>query len=81
MSHSVKLFAYLAEQLGSQVTIELPELVTKQTIVALLIEQFPKSKNEISGCNVAINQSFINQECFNVEEINEIALIPPVSGG
>ena len=81
MKQSIKLFAYLAEQLGAEAEIQLPALIGKQIILENVAEAFPAAKPEIMECNVAINQAFVSTEEYHLESVEEIALIPPVSGG
>lgn len=81
MQKKVKAFAYLGEKLHHEVRINLPSQVSKQTVLEEVKQQFPQFKQEIDECSVAINQSFAGEETYAVTEIDEIALIPPVSGG
>lgn len=81
MVKTIKLFAYLQESIGKEVSVCLSDPVSRQDILNTLIEQFPLLKNELVTCNVAINHAFVTNESFKLQEIDEIALIPPVSGG
>lgn len=78
----IKLFAYLAETLGATIKVQLPKTFTKSQLLETVAQAFPLMKNEIMTCNVAINQTFATEgQVYEVAEIKEIALIPPVSGG
>lgn len=81
MSQEIKFFAYLAETIAPVVTIELPAEIDRSTVLTALAEKYPLYKDEIASCNVAVNQSYITDEHYLLTEIDEIALIPPVSGG
>lgn len=78
----IKLFAYLSEKLGPQISCTLPETITKQSLLALLAETHPELSDELKHCNVAVNQTFISEQAvFFTTDIKELAIIPPVSGG
>lgn len=78
----IKLFAYLSEKLGPQISCTLPETITKQSLLALLAETYPTLSDELKHCNVAVNQAFISEQSFFfTTDIKELAIIPPVSGG
>ncbi|HLQ40416.1 MAG TPA: MoaD/ThiS family protein [Tetragenococcus sp.] len=81
MEKKIKAFAYLGEKLQHEVQVDLPLQVSKAIILDKLQKQFPQFKQEIDECSVAINQGFAGEEIYSVTEIDEIALIPPVSGG
>ncbi|MEX2414828.1 MAG: molybdenum cofactor biosynthesis protein MoaE, partial [Paenibacillaceae bacterium] len=78
----VMLFAGLAERFGTNI-LEV-EISTKQiTVHALkehLIAQFQEHASYIRPCFMAKNQSYAGPEEF-LGETDELALIPPVSGG
>ncbi|KRK40303.1 MoaD/ThiS family protein [Loigolactobacillus bifermentans] len=78
----IKLFAFLADQLGEQITVALDEPVTAQQILTTVREQYPKVSSALKDATVAINQTFVtDDQSFQLAAIHEIALIPPVSGG
>ncbi|MFC6171161.1 MoaD/ThiS family protein [Loigolactobacillus jiayinensis] len=79
---NVKLFAILAEQIGrSEVELSIATPITAATVKAALQAQFPQTAAVLADCLVAINQTFVSEEHFAPDEVSEIALIPPVSGG
>ncbi|GAB4261474.1 MAG: molybdopterin converting factor subunit 1 [Saprospiraceae bacterium] len=59
--------------------IELPENCTVAELRSLLAEQYPVL-NELSALRFAINSEYA-QESDLLQEGDEVALIPPVSGG
>ncbi|MDD9149615.1 MoaD/ThiS family protein [Sporolactobacillus sp. CQH2019] len=81
MIYSVRLFAMLSEQLGAQVNVELSTPVSAQAVRAAVIRKYPQVRADIVRSAVAINQNFVNDEIYLPDDIEEIALIPPVSGG
>lgn len=81
MVKTIKLFAYLSEQVSPEVSLELPEKIDKEIILSAMSHAYPLFKGEIKTCNVAINQQFVINESYLSHDVAEIALIPPVSGG
>lgn len=78
----VLLFAGLAEAAGcSVVTLPLEkETVTIQEVRLLLADRYPGLKDLLEKSMAAINQEYARNE-DEVSESDEIAFIPPVSGG
>ena len=64
---------------GKEVLIELPEPCTTDHLQVLLVEKFPKLKS-ITSFSLSVNHSFID-ESLEIGTDDEIAIIPPVSGG
>lgn len=81
MKISVKLFAFLGNQLGPVVTIDLPTNTTVAAIKNAIIALDPLVKETVENSRLAINQEFINQSEITLNSTDEVALIPPVSGG
>ncbi len=78
----LNLFAYLAETLGETITVQLPDVFDKEQLLQAVAASQPLMKSEIMTCNVAVDQAFATEsETFVREQVGEIALIPPVSGG
>jgi molybdopterin synthase catalytic subunit len=84
MTLDVFLFAGLAERIGSSsVRLELGESSATLTAAELkreLIRRFPDSEALIRASFVAKNQAYA-EDSENIGEQDEVALIPPVSGG
>jgi molybdopterin synthase catalytic subunit len=61
-------------------TFELPPGATVATIRAAILEKFPRIRPAISSIRIAVNEEFAGNE-HPLRTGDEIALIPPVSGG
>ncbi|WCM59825.1 MoaD/ThiS family protein [Paenibacillus polymyxa] len=82
MNYHIQVFAGLAEQMGGPI-IMVPteqETMTVAALKDLLSECFPKSAVQLQGSFVARNQAYAAPEDL-VSIHDEIAIIPPVSGG
>ncbi len=79
--NKIKLFGFLAAFLAPEVELELPSEFDKATILTALSNRFPHQKSDFVKCNVAVNQVYIFDEVVKRDEVQEIAIIPPVSGG
>ncbi|MCR8659014.1 molybdenum cofactor biosynthesis protein MoaE [Paenibacillus endoradicis] len=81
-SWKFKLFAGLTERFGSsviEVSLEQPSYTTLQ-LKKHLSEAFPQQAASLSVCYIAANMQYcIDEQIINYEQ--EIALLPPVSGG
>jgi molybdopterin converting factor subunit 1 len=64
---------------GSSVSIELPEQRTTGSLKQLLESSYPRLKQLVSYM-VAVNNEFAADDNI-INERDEIAIIPPVSGG
>ncbi len=81
--YTIRLFAGLAERVGkSQVIIEVPQSqdISVAQMKELLSEQYPDAKIMIQGAFAAVNQEYALADNI-IKPVDEIALIPPVSGG
>lgn len=77
----ILLFAQLGEVIAPEVTVELPENLTRQNVLSALAAAFPLQAALIKSSNVAVNQTYLTDVPVSRESANEIAIIPPVSGG
>ncbi|TEA95180.1 molybdenum cofactor biosynthesis protein MoaD [Lactiplantibacillus plantarum] len=79
MELTIKLFAMLAEQIGPTVTVTVstPAAMVKPA----LSQRTPALKAVINNARIAVNQEFIADDRQVLQSTDEIALIPPVSGG
>ncbi len=78
MRVQVLLFALFREQAGqARITLELPEGATVAEAKALLEQQYPL---KLSGGVAAINER-LAQASDRLEDGDELAFLPPVSGG
>jgi molybdopterin converting factor subunit 1 len=64
---------------GSSVDVELPKNGTTRNLKASLEERYPRLKHLVSYM-VAVNNEYAEDEGV-ISEGDEIAIIPPVSGG
>src|SRR4051812_35801181 len=82
MHLQIFLFAGLAEKLGSsQISLPIPQdQITVEQLKQLLISQFPEAAEVIFLSFIAKNQAYAQPGEF-LSAKDEIALIPPVSGG
>jgi len=81
MTVRILLFAGLRERLRSDsVELELPEGVTVAQLLAALGERHPALRDLLPPCRVAVEQEFVGPE-HPVRAGDEVAVIPPVSGG
>jgi MoaD family protein len=80
MKYKINLFGITRDIVGGNVTeIELGQLADVQAVLGKLKADFPKLK-EIKSLLVAVNSEYAEADLV-LSETDEIALIPPVSGG
>lgn len=78
---TVLLFASLQDLLGGeQIEVELSEETTAAELVGMLEDSHPALKRFNRHFRVAVNQEFVSDE-DRISPGDEVALIPPVSGG
>lgn len=81
MQVRVMLFAILRDAAGtSEVTLDLPEGARASAAGAALVEKFPSLRPYVPRVAYAINRSYCHPET-ELRDGDELALIPPVSGG
>lgn len=81
MTVRILLFAGLRERLRSDwVELELPEGVTVAQLLTALGDRHPALRELLPPCRVAVEQEFVGPE-HPVRAGDEVAVIPPVSGG
>ncbi len=81
MQCNILLFAGLAERAGArQVTVELADDATVRDLLAALAEQYPSLATLLDACFVSLNQEYATPET-PIRPGDEIAILPPVSGG
>ena len=77
----VKLFARLREQAGlAAETIQVPHGATAGQVYAALRVSHPALESDLDAVRPALNQEFVGWETL-VGDGDELAFIPPVSGG
>jgi len=76
MTIPVLLFASLRSKHGECVPVELPTPATVGALISLL-----RSRGLwVDGARVAVNRAFVTDE-HTIQRHDEVAVIPPVSGG
>ena len=81
MTIHVRLFAILRERAGlSHVLLELPDRATVDQATVALREKYPAIADHLSRIVFAVNQNYTDRGAV-LNDGDELALIPPVSGG
>ncbi len=81
MKARVRLFAVLREKVGaSEVTLELPDDSTVADLMKGMARQYPALLEGVAHIMVAVNTEYV-QQSQPLHDGDEVALIPPVSGG
>ncbi|MDI9881449.1 MoaD/ThiS family protein [Flectobacillus longus] len=80
MKYTIALFGITKEIVGSSsTTLEVADMLTTDDLLALLRAEYPKL-GAIRSLLLAVNNEYAEQG-LALSEKDEIALIPPVSGG
>ena len=81
MTVRVRLFAVLRDRAGAaSTTLDLPAGATIAQALGPLLRQFPALGNDLPRCAFALNQAYAPPDTV-LHDGDELALIPPVSGG
>ncbi|HEV8573352.1 MAG TPA: molybdopterin converting factor subunit 1 [Dehalococcoidia bacterium] len=81
MKAKVRLFARLSELAGTRETeVELGEGLTAGDVYALLCRLYPQLDGLGDALRFAVNGEYVERG-HTVSDNDEVALIPPVSGG
>ena len=77
----VRLFAVLREEIGShELNLEFPQGAVCREVVGYLKNNFPSLDSLLERSLLAINGVYANP-CSDIFEGDEVAVLPPVSGG
>lgn len=77
----MRLFASFREAVGqSVVEVEAPEGLTVSSLLDMLAARYPALDRLIRQAMVAVNMEYVGPD-FRLHANDEVALIPPVSGG
>ena len=77
---TVKLFASSREIIGKdKITLKLSEKMTALDLRRMILEQFPQVARKIQFV-IAINRK-IADDATTLDQMDEVAILPPVSGG
>lgn len=77
---TVLLFAHTSDRLGANVELELNDDATPRSVIAELARRDERLANLQSACRVAVNNEFCDYD-HPLAHLDEVAIIPPVSGG
>jgi molybdopterin converting factor subunit 1 len=78
---TVKLFASYRERTGQrELALELPDFATVGHLAREMVRRYPRLAQDASRLVVAVNQEY-REHGYVLSEGDEVALIPPVSGG
>eukprot|EP01041_Mallomonas_annulata_P010453 gene10453-21813_t len=79
---NVKFFASCREQTGlNSISIEIPgDFSNTTTLKGILLSQFPVLNAGMEEVSLAVNKKYIREEVI-LRDGDEVALIPPISGG
>jgi molybdopterin converting factor subunit 1 len=81
MHVNVLLFAALAERANSrEIPVQLPEAATVGTLLQAIGDTYPALAPLLPSCFVSVNQEYAQPDRV-INEGDEIAILPPVSGG
>jgi len=77
----VKLFAILRERAGmSELSLELPADATVASVAEIIASRHPAIRDFLPRVAFAVNQDYALRDAV-LHDGDELALIPPVSGG
>ena len=66
----------------SEESIELPETAGTSDLISLLVARHPKLQSVLNSCILALNQEYLSQgQHMMLKDKDEVAIIPPLSGG
>ena len=81
MKATVRLFAILREKAGTpEMTVDLPEYSTVADLLAAIESRYPGLSASVPHTMIAVNTEYVEQT-HPLHDGDEVALIPPVSGG
>lgn len=81
MNVRILLFAVLRDAAGTaELTLELPMGTTARSAADQLADRFPPLKAHLPRVAFAVNQQYVPAHT-ELHDADELALIPPVSGG
>ena len=81
MQITVKFFALARERAGvAETKLEVSHIATVDSVAKMLGEQYPQLAPMLPKVAFAINQSYVTADVL-LRDQDELAVIPPVSGG
>jgi len=77
----VLCFAQLKDRLGeAELLLTVPAGATGRDVLRVLRERSPRAAPLLEVSRIAVNQAFVTEDA-TLHEQDEVAVIPPVSGG
>mmetsp|Transcript_17829 Transcript_17829/g.29805 ORF Transcript_17829/g.29805 Transcript_17829/m.29805 type:complete len:83 (+) Transcript_17829:55-303(+) len=76
----VKFFASCRDLVGENAVVITADIGTTTELVSILLEKYPDLKDGISEVSLAVNKQYIDGPCA-LHNNDEVALLPPMSGG
>ena len=64
----------------SEATIELPAASIADDVLTYFVSRYPSMKELRSFIRIAVNEAYVNLD-FKLSNGDDVAIIPPVSGG
>jgi molybdopterin synthase catalytic subunit len=81
MTVRVRLFAILRDRAGAaETSLDLPARSTIAQALSPLLDKLPALGPHLPHCNYAVNHAYVPPDTV-LHDGDELALIPPVSGG
>ena len=81
MTVNIRLFAIVKERAGAgELSLELPDGATVAAAGRAIIERFPVLEDFEARVAYAVNREYVPRETV-LHDGDELAMIPPVSGG
>jgi MoaE-MoaD fusion protein len=81
VKQTIHLYASLKDIVGSsQITVELTEPATVETLVGVLLSKYPALEPVSRNILISVDQNFADRS-QKLSKEDEIAMFPPVSGG
>ena len=81
MKITVKLFAVVKEIVGTdQCSLDLPDNANASEVIETLSRQYPKFADWKLYVRIAVNREYVPND-YPLSTGDEVAIIPPVSGG
>lgn len=81
MEVEILAFAWAKDAIGGdRLEVKVPEGASVQSLLASLAEDHPRLGERLGALTVAVNQEFVEPGTV-LKPGDEIALIPPISGG
>ena len=66
----------------SEESIELPEAAATSDLISIIVARHPKLQGVLTSCVLALNQEYLSQgQSVLLKANDEVAIIPPLSGG